>query len=114
MIHRVPSDFSKANWRLPDPGHEGALPAGQTGVVELVTTTAETRTLAAPTRPGIRLTLGFKTDGGDCVVTCATTINPTGNTVITFDTAGEMLDLISVPLDSAYRWRVVGGTATPS
>ncbi len=105
MIHRTRADFSQADWTIPDVGDAGALPNGVTGIVELVTSGAETRTLAAPTKSGLRLTLAFKTDGGDCVITCSTGLNVTGNDTITFDTAGEMVELLSVPSDSNFRWR---------
>lgn len=107
MEHRVPSDFARAPWVIPDPGDAGAIPNSKTGLVELVTGGAETRTLAAPTLPWLRLTLAFKTDGGDCVVTCATTVNVTANNTITFDTAGEMIELVSVPSGANYRWRAL-------
>lgn len=105
MEHRVPSDFANANWVIPDPGDAGVLPNSKSGIIELVTGGAETRTLAAPVKSGLRLTLAFKTDGGDCVVTCTTTVNVTGNDTITFDTAGEMIELLSVPSGANYRWR---------
>lgn len=105
--HQVPSDFANANWVIPDPGDAGALPNSQSGVVELVSAAAETRTLAAPVKSGLRLILAFKTDGGDCVVTCATTVNVTGHTTITFDTAGEMIELVSIPSGANYRWRAL-------
>jgi len=107
MQHRTRSDFSEVDWTLPDPGDAGALPTNQTGIVELVSAASETRTLAAPTKSGLRLTLAFKTDGGDCVVTCATTVNVTANNTITFDTAGEMIELVSVPSGANFRWRAL-------
>ena len=49
----------------------------------------------------------FKTDNGDCVVTCATGLNVTGNTIITFDTAGEMIELVAIQSGSDLRWRAL-------
>jgi len=107
MQHRVLSDLAQADWTIEDPGDAGAIPSSMTGVVELVSGGAETRTLAAPTKAGLRLILCFKTDGGDCVVTCASTLNVTANTTITFDTAGEMIELVSIASGSNYRWRAL-------
>lgn len=108
MQHRIPNDFSNADWVIPDPGNAGAIPNSRSGIVELVSVGAgETRTLAAPTAPFLILVLSFKTDGGDIVVTCATTLNVTANNTITFDTAGEMVTLISVPSGTAFRWRAL-------
>ncbi len=105
--HNLQSKASASDWVIPDPGDAGAIPNYLTGVVELVSATSETRTLAAPVRSGLMLTLCFKTDGGDCVVTCATTVNITNNTIITFDTAGECIVLISIADGSTYRWRAI-------
>lgn len=105
--HNLPQQMSTAEWVIPDPGDGGAIPSGKTGVVELVSAAAETRTLAAPDRPGLRLILCFKTDGGDITLTCATTLNVTANNTITFDTAGEMIELVSITSGSDYRWRAL-------
>ncbi len=91
---------------LVDPGASGALPVTASGYIPLVTATAETRTLAAPTFIGQELVIYMKTDGGDCVVTCATTINETGNNTITFDNTGESLKLTAVEEGSNLRWRL--------
>lgn len=89
-----------------DPGNAGAIPVTTGGICPLVTAGAETRTLAAPTYAGQQLALAFKTDGGDCVVTCATGVNMTGNTTLTFDNAGEVIVLIAIEVGSNLRWRV--------
>lgn len=92
---------------LSDPGNGGAIPALISGYVPIVTTGAQTRTLAAPNRVGLELTLYMKTDSGDCVVTCATTVNETGNNTITFSATGQAVRLISVEEGSNLRWRCV-------
>lgn len=91
---------------IADPGNAGAIPVTSSGYVPLVTAGAETRTLAAPTFIGQQLLLYMKTDGGDCVVTCATTINETGNNTITFDNTGEALRLTAVEEGANLRWRL--------
>jgi hypothetical protein len=88
-----------------DPGNAGAIPVYQNGECALVTGGAETRTLAAPTFVGQELTLYMKTDGGNCVVTCATTINETGNNTITFANTGEAVRLFAVEEGATLRWR---------
>lgn len=90
-----------------DPGDGVAISVTLSGEVPLVTAGAETRTLAAPSFIGQELTLYMKTDNGDCVVTVATTINETGNTVITFANTGEYIFLRAVEEGSNLRWRVV-------
>ena len=104
--HNIQYNESMAPLRIPDPGASGAIPTMYSGICELVSADAETRTLGAPSFLGQRLTLCFKTDGGDCVVTCATGLNAaTGSTVITFDTAGEMIELVACSSGSDLRWR---------
>ena len=88
-----------------DPGNAGAIPVTTSAYCPLVTAGAETRTLAAPSFIGQELLLYLKTDGGDCVVTCATTINEAGNNTITFDNTGEALRLIAVEEGVNLRWR---------
>lgn len=90
-----------------DPGNAGALPV-YGGQVPLVSAGAETRTLAAPSRKGARLVLTMKTDGGDIVVTCATTVNQTGNNTLTFGDAGDAIELLAVEQGANLRWKVVG------
>ncbi len=93
---------------IADPGDAGAIPVTGSGYVSLVSTGAETRTLAAPTFIGQELLLYFKTDGGDCVVTCATTVNETANNTITFTDTGEYISLVAVEEGANLRWRAVG------
>lgn len=92
-----------------DPGAGGSIVMGtrQTGIVSLVTAAAEARTLNDPTQVGQQLTLGFKTDGGDCTVTASSAVNQTGNTVMTFADAGDMIQLVSIEDGSSKEWRVV-------
>ena len=56
---------------------------------------------------GQEVTLCFKTDGGDRVVTAATGINQTGNTVMTFADAGDMIALRAIQSGSNVVWRVM-------
>lgn len=120
VVYMVPAiavtNTGEVSAPITDPGASGAIPVTGSGYVPLVTATAETRTLAAPDGIGFQLLLYMKTDVGDCVVTCATTINETGNNTITFDATGQMILLIAVEEGSTIRWRVVnddtGGLST--
>jgi predicted RecA/RadA family phage recombinase len=91
---------------ITDPGASGAIPVTASGHVAIVTTGVQTRTLAAPSYPGQQMLLYMKTDGGNCTITCATTINETGNNTITFANTGEAVLLIAVEEGSNYRWRL--------
>ena len=92
---------------IADPGAYGAIPVTASGYVDLVTAAAETRTLAAPSFKGQQLLLSMKTDGGDCVVTVATTVNQTGNNTITFNDAGDAVLLVAKTNGANIRWSVV-------
>lgn len=91
---------------IADPGNAGAIPVIRSGCVPLVSTGAETRTLAAPSFAGQQLSLAFKTDGGDVVLTCASGLNQTGNNTITFNDAGDVVTLLAIEVGSNLRWRV--------
>lgn len=92
---------------LTDPGDAGAIPVTKSGSVPIVTAAAETRTLAIPTAIGQTLTIFFKTDGGDCVVTVASAINAAGNNTITLNDANDSITLIGVHNGTALAWRVL-------
>jgi predicted RecA/RadA family phage recombinase len=92
---------------ITDPGNAGAIPVTASGHVDIVTAGAETRTLAAPSFVGQELLVSLKTDGGNCVVTCATTVNQTGNNTITFDDAGDAVLLVAKANGANKRWSVV-------
>jgi predicted RecA/RadA family phage recombinase len=92
---------------ITDPGAAGAIPVTDSGHVDLVTAAAETRTLAAPTYVGQLLLVSLKTDGGDCVITCATTVNQAGNNTITLGDAGDAILLVAKANGANKRWSVV-------
>ena len=92
---------------IADPGAAGAIPVTASGHVDIVTAAAETRTLAAPSFAGQELLVSMKTDGGDCVITCVTTVNQTGNNTITLNDAGDAVLLVGKVSGTNKRWSVV-------
>ena len=115
MSHRVHHDLYRAMKGMSDPGDAGTIRVTQDlQICEMVTTTAETRTLANPTKSGIRFVLRLLTDGGDAVVTAANGLNVTGNTIATFEDAGDLLSLVSVSTTSAFRWEIEVNTGAVS
>lgn len=92
---------------IADPGNGVAIPVTTSGVCNLTSAGAETRTIAAPTFQGQRLNLCMNVDGGDIGVTFASAINQTGNTVATFNDAGDHLEVVAVLIAAALRWRLV-------
>lgn len=92
---------------IADPGNAGAIAVTSSGSVDIVTAAAETRTLAAPSFRGQLLSISMKTDGGDCVITCSTTVNQTGNNTITLNDAGDQVLLVAKRNGANLRWSVV-------
>lgn len=95
---------------LQDPGDGGIIrPTADLQVCEMVSSTTETRTLANPTKPGIRFLLRMLTDGGDIVVSAENGLNPALDTEVTFDDAGDFIELLSVTLvaNTSYRWEIL-------
>lgn len=84
-----------------------AIPVTNSGSIAIVTAAAETRTLAAPSFLGQMLSISLKTDGGDCVITCATTVNQTGNNTITLADAGDCVVLVAKQNGDDLRWAVL-------
>lgn len=90
-----------------DPGNAGAIDVRYSGMTELVSAGAETRTLAAPKYPGQQCFLHMDTDGGDIVITAASAINAAGNTIMTFADVRDNITLRGVTVGGALRWEVI-------
>jgi hypothetical protein len=112
--HRIHSDLYRVPKSMADPGNAGTIRVSQDlQICEMVSAGAETRALAAPTKPGIRFVLRLMTDGGDIVVTAANGYNSLAETVATFADASDLLSLVSVEYEAGppktYRWEVMEG-----
>jgi hypothetical protein len=99
--------FGASALGITDPGNAGAIPVTTDGVCNMTSAGAETRTLAIPTYVGQRLDLCLDTDGGDVAVTVAAAYNQSGNTVITFNDAGDHVSLVGVTQGGTRRWRLI-------
>jgi len=110
--HNLLQKMYAAPHLMMDPGPGGTIFVDrQLALLEMVSAGAETRTLIAPSRPGIRFLLRLKTDGGDVTVTAAEGLNATGNTQAVFADEGDQLDLVSVSKSGGgYRWEVLINT----
>ena len=109
--HRLPRDLNIANYEVTDPGTGNPIDVDRWNqVVSLeIGTTAETNTLAAPTKAGQKLTLFAQSvgSGGTRVVTVASAIDALGTTTLTFTAADQRVVLESVTVaDYTYEWRV--------
>lgn len=93
---------------IADPGNGGAISVATSGVCNLTTAAAETRTLAAPSFIGQRIGLSSNVDAGDCVITVSAAFNQDGDTIITLNDAGDYVELVAVNIAGALRWRESG------
>ena len=110
MSHRIHSDLYRVPKSMIDPGDAGTIRVTEDlQILEMVSATAETRTLAAPTKSGIRFALRLMTDGGDVVVTTPNGFNNAGENKATFGDASDMLNLISVETATlgTFRWQIM-------
>jgi hypothetical protein len=105
VLHRL----LEVDYTIPDPGASGTIRLDRSlGVVPLVTTAAQSRTLPAPAKAGLEVTLYMKTDGGDCTVTVTGGYDESGSTTLTFSATGQFATLKAVEEGSNIRWRIVG------
>lgn len=113
---RLMHDLFKGPKRHQDPGNGKIIRVDEDLQICEMTSGAsgETRTLATPSKAGIRLVLRMKTDGGgDIVVTASAGLNVALETQATFADASDFLSLISVTIadgpPATYRWEILEG-----
>jgi len=112
--HNIHHKLYNADRRTTDPGNGGKIRVSEDlSICEMVSVAAETRTLMAPTKPGLRLVLRLMTDGGDILVTAENGFNVEGDTVARFADASDLLQLVSVEYSAGppktFRWQVMEG-----
>ena len=110
---RLHHDLYKGPKLHTDPGNAGIIRVNEDlQICEMVSgASGETRTLATPTKAGIRLVLRMKTDGGgDIVVTAPAGYNVALETRAVFADASDFLSLISVTISAgSFRWEALEG-----
>ncbi len=103
--HNMRARQAAGVWQIEDPGDAGAIPVGMSGVLNLTTGTAETRTLADPTFVGQWMTIHCDTDTGTVTITCATAHNATGKSELTLDAVSEVVHLVACTVAGSKVWR---------
>lgn len=111
---QVPSALHQASTEFDyvEPASGEALKVTKWGDFVFATgASGETNTLSAPTGPSQRIKLYCRLHGGgNRVITVASAVNQTGNTVLTFGATGDFCVLESVRStavqDATYLWRV--------
>ena len=108
--HNIAHELTRAPFEVLDPGSGEAIVVDRYNVTIPLTigAGAETNTLAAPTNANQRVRIISSVQGaGSRAITAASSINQTGNTVMTFAAVEDVIVLESFPVGSAYKWRVV-------
>ncbi len=112
MSHNAWKDMFDCADEAADPGASGTIRADRSPhVVPLVSTAAQTRTLARPTRVGALCFLYMRTDGGDITLTITGGFNEAGTTTFVFANAGEFIFLVSAYDGTNYYWRQLANSA---
>ena len=94
---------------IADPGNAGTITATTSGIVNIVSTGADTRTLAAPAFNGQMLTIWHQTDGGSCATTYAAGFDEAGNNTYTSADDGDFITLVAMNDGGTLKWRAVAG-----
>lgn len=96
-----------------DPGNNGTLQVMHWGqIFPIITTAAESMTLARPDKPGLLAAVCLDTDGGDLTLTVTGGYNSAGDTSITFGDAGDLVVFYSVKTGTTYQWIVIASEGT--
>lgn len=98
---------------IADPGASGAIPVTVSGVVDLVTAGAETRTVAAPPTIGEILVLNADTIVTSCTIAFAAAFDVTPHAHIAFTATGQNATFVAATIGGVKTWRLVsneGGT----
>lgn len=102
----------QADNQYPDPGDAGTIYDDRLiQYVQLVSTAAQTRTLARPRKLGVMMVLHMKTDGGDITLTVTGGFNLAGLTTYTFTDAGQIAVFVSCYDGTSYFWRLINNAA---
>ena len=108
-VSRTPITTNTIANVIPDPGTGVAIPVTGSGSVALtIGAGAETNTLAIPTFQGQRMLIYAESvAGGTRAITASQTINAGGDTVMTFNTARDTIELVAEDIGGALRWQVL-------
>lgn len=104
----VLSGVAKIKTQAITAAHAAAIPVTHSGSLAVTTAAAETNTLADPTYLGQTISIFADTYAvGDRVITAASRINQTGNTIITLGAVGDFIKLEAITIAGALKWQVV-------
>lgn len=96
-----------------DPLDAGTITVDRTPCVcSLTSATAETRTLAIPTKLGAQVLLAMTADGGDITLTVTGGYNEDGNTTFVFSDPGQFVKFEAIDIGGTLTWRKIADYAT--
>lgn len=108
---RIHHDLYRAPKLLADPGDaQSIIVAEDLQICEMVSAGVETRTLAAPSKAGIRFILRALTAVGTITVTVTGGMDVDLDTTASFADASDILSFVSVSLTATtFRWQILEG-----
>lgn len=111
--HRVLYDLFQAPFLMLDPGNAKTITVDRySAVCPIVSAAAETRTLAQPTKAGLRCIVLLSVDGGTVTLTVTGGYNNDDDTSITLDDAGDYVEFLSIMEGTNYYWRIASQEGT--
>lgn len=107
--HSIGSFLHDAESLIVDPGASGTITVNKSlSACNIVSTAAQSRTLARPTRSGVVHSLHFQTDGGDVTVTVTGGYDVNGATTLVFSSVGQFATFRSFQTSAGvYFWRLI-------
>jgi len=106
--HNLLQELLQSTYEIADPGDTKTIGINrQFCIVPIVTAAAETRTLPAPTKPGMICILQGDSITTGCTITITGGVNDTSNTVLVITETGQYAVLISVKKSTVYSWSVL-------
>lgn len=105
--HNAALELARAQIEVTDPGNAGTISVDRSPcVVNLVSTAAETRTLARPDKEGVIVSLHMRTDGGDITLTVTGGYNEDADTSFTLSDVGQFVTFQGFMTSAGvYFWR---------
>ena len=104
--HNLPEQMAQSDWIIADPGDTGSIDVRKSGVCNMTSAAAETRTLPIPSFVGQWIGLGCDVFVGAITVTVTGGMNNTGSTTLAFGAAGTYAHLTGVLIAGVLRWRI--------
>jgi hypothetical protein len=110
--HRALHDLFRAPFLMADPGTGNTITVDRDCAVIPLVSAAGTRTLAQPTKAGLRCMITVDTYTSACTLTVTGGYNQAATTDIIFSTAADWVRFVSIKVGASYYWRILAEEGT--